>query len=352
MHYIQQALKTGEVQVYEQQFDHDEHLQYEEVRVAVSSEDEVLIIVRDITDRKRAEAALRESEATNRAIVRAIPDMLTRVKADGTYTDILSAHHIKVLHPDRFCVGKHVGDSLPAENARQWMQHIQRALQTQEMQVFEQQFVDDSQRQDEEVRIVVIGEGEVLAIVRDITERKKAEESLRIAEENYRSIFENALEGIFQSTPDGHFINVNPAMAQIYGYETPAEMIAGVTTIDTQVYVNPECREEFKRRMQEDDCIKGLEYQIYRKDGSAIWIEESARAVRDDNGKVLYYEGILQDISNRKQKEAELERQLEELRIEIDQKKRAQEVAKITESDYFQELQAEVADLNTDEFWA
>ncbi|MGC9526508.1 MAG: PAS domain-containing protein [Limnospira sp.] len=183
----------------------------------------------------------------------------------------------------------------------------------------------------------------------DITERKKAEEALRIAEENYRSIFENALEGIFQSSVDGHFISVNPAMAQIYGYDSPQEMLDRVTAIASQIYVNPDDQQEFKRRLQRDGQVKNFEYQVYQKDGSIIWIEEDTRSVRDSQGNVLYYEGIIQDISQRKRDEEDLKRQIQELKIEIDQQKREKDVAEITESDYFKELQMTAETLRFDD---
>lgn len=183
----------------------------------------------------------------------------------------------------------------------------------------------------------------------DITERKKAEEALRIAEENYRSIFENALEGIFQSSVDGHFISVNPAMAQIYGYDSPQEMLDRVTAIATQIYVNPDDQQEFKRRLQRDGQVKNFEYQVYQKDGRIIWIEEDTRSVRDSQGNILYYEGIIQDISQRKRDEEDLKRQIQELKIEIDQQKREKDVAEITESDYFKELQMTAESLRFDD---
>lgn len=166
--------------------------------------------------------------------------------------------------------------------------------------------------------------------------------ALKIAEENYRSIFENALEGIFQSTLDGHYMRVNPAMARIYGYGSPEEMIANITHIETQIYVNPVGRAEFQRLMHHHGEIKNLEYQIYRKDGAIVWVEEDTRVVRDATGQPIYYEGIVQDISDRKQKEEELKRQLQELQISIDHQQREDEVKQITKSDYFQQLRAEI----------
>ncbi len=297
--------------------------------------------------------ALRQSEATNRAIVTAIPDLMIRAKRDGTYIDIVGSDRLRGVHGvKRFSAGTTVYESLPPDLADRRMYHIEQALITGYLQVYEQRLTIDGQPQDEEVRILVLGEDEVLIMVRDITDRKQAEEALRIAEENYRSIFENALEGIFQSSPEGEFINANPALARIYGYDSPAEMIASITNIGEQLYVDPEKRIEFRSLLDQQDSVKDFEYRCYCKDGSIIWVQIDARVVRDNSGKVLYYEGIVQDISDRKHREDELRKQLEELKIEIDQKKRDKEVAMLTKSHYFQEVQQEIESVNLDEFWS
>ncbi|MEM9486575.1 MAG: PAS domain S-box protein [Cyanobacteria bacterium P01_F01_bin.116] len=177
-------------------------------------------------------------------------------------------------------------------------------------------------------------------------------EALRIAEENYRSIFENALEGIFQSSPEGRFINVNPALANIYGYDSPQEMIDSITNIGAQLYVDPERRADFQEKIETHNSVTGFQYQCYCKNGSIIWTQIHARAVRASDNQVLYYEGIVQDITERKRREDELKRQLAELKIEIDQQQRQEEVATLTASRYFQEVQQEIADVDLDEFWS
>ncbi|MEL6259966.1 MAG: response regulator [Cyanobacteria bacterium J06626_6] len=177
------------------------------------------------------------------------------------------------------------------------------------------------------------------------------ERELRIAEAQYRSIFENALEGIFQSNQEGHFLNVNPALAKIYGYDTPADMLRAITDISGQVYVDPQARVDFLQQMQTCDQLKNWEYQIYRQDGSITWVEENTRAVRDIQGQILYFEGIVQDISDRIYREEQLRRQLKELRIEIDQEQRQEEVVSLTSSNYFQEVQKEISAINLEDFW-
>ncbi|MEG4504252.1 response regulator [Microcoleus sp. F6_B4] len=150
--------------------------------------------------------------------------------------------------------------------------------------------------------------GEMLA---NVLERKRAEAALRQSETKYRSIFENAVEGIFQTTPTGHYLSGNSALAQIYGYESCTEMLAELTEIDRQFYVNPNRRAEFTAALGACGQVSKFESQIYRRDGSKIWISENARSICDENGSVLYYEGTVQDITDRKQAESALQSALE-----------------------------------------
>lgn len=146
----------------------------------------------------------------------------------------------------------------------------------------------------------------------DVSERREAQEALREAERCHRSIFENALYGIFQTTPEGQYLKANPALARIYGYDTPDALVQGLRDITRQLYVDPERRREFVRLMQDHGVVSDFEAQIYRQDGTVIWIAEHARAVRDADGRLLFYEGSVQDITDRKALEAERERLLAE----------------------------------------
>jgi PAS domain S-box-containing protein len=147
----------------------------------------------------------------------------------------------------------------------------------------------------------------------DVTERKRSDEALKQAEEKYRNIFENTAHGIFQSTPQGRFLSVNPAMARIYGYATPDEFMNGVSDIPTQLYLDPMDRLRFTQVLDASGAIFGFETMNRRKDGSIIYVTSNARAVRDRTGAVLYYEGTVEDITQRKESEAERERLLGEL---------------------------------------
>ncbi|MEG4518322.1 MULTISPECIES: PAS domain-containing sensor histidine kinase [unclassified Microcoleus] len=137
-------------------------------------------------------------------------------------------------------------------------------------------------------------------------ELESAYQQLEAAEAKYRSIFENADEGIFQSTPDGRYITANPALARIYGCDSPEEVTTKFTDIERQLYVDPARRNEFLRSIEESGTVSDFESKIYRSDGSIVWISEKARAVRDSSGAVLYYEGLIEDITQRKQAQESL----------------------------------------------
>ncbi|HOF58440.1 MAG TPA: PAS domain S-box protein [Syntrophorhabdaceae bacterium] len=159
------------------------------------------------------------------------------------------------------------------------------------------------------VRTVKDSAGNVLfyeGTLEDITARKTAEEDLKKSEEKYRNIFENALEGIFQITPEGRYLSVNPALARIHGFNSPDEMIHSVTDIAHQLYVDPSRRAELKRLTEEKGFVKDFEIMMRRKDLSLQWVSVNSHAVRDNNGNILYYEGTLQDITSRKLAEEEL----------------------------------------------
>jgi len=133
------------------------------------------------------------------------------------------------------------------------------------------------------------------------------ETALRQAEAKYHSIFEYALDGIFQTDPDGKYLSVNPALAQIYGYASPEALTAAQPNFHRQLYVDPHRRAEFIELMARYDTLSNFESQIYQQDGTKIWISETCRAVRDGNGQLLYYEGFVRDITDRKQAELALQ---------------------------------------------
>ena len=152
----------------------------------------------------------------------------------------------------------------------------------------------------------------------DITERKQAEEKLKASEDKYRSIFENAVEGIYQAKPEGRYISVNPALARMLGYESPEEMITSVTDIGRQLFVNSEDMERYQAISEKKGEVNSFEAQLYRKDGSATWTSTNARAIRDAAGNVSHFDGTVEDITSRKRADEAIKRTAAEWRTTFD----------------------------------
>jgi PAS domain S-box-containing protein len=191
------------------------------------------------------------------------------------------------------------------------------------------------------------------ALRAEVAERKRAEDAARAAEREYRALFENAVEGIYRSSLDGHQLRANPALVKLNGYESEAEMLPAVNNIATEWYVDPHRREEFQRILAEQESVMAFESEVYRhKTRERIWISESARLVRDQHGTPLYYEGTVQDITTRKRAEEalqnahiELEKRVLErttallhintaLQAEIEERKRVETALRQSEEQY------------------
>lgn len=141
------------------------------------------------------------------------------------------------------------------------------------------------------------------------------QKQLRKSEEDYRAIVENAIFGIFQSSPEGRFLRVNSALARIYGYDSQQDLLDSVTNIAQQVYVDPADRIRFRQGLEAGEFLSGFVARNRRKDGSLIWVSSNARAVKDASGKVIYFEGTAEDITEKKI--LEQERQLSEERYRL-----------------------------------
>jgi two-component system sensor histidine kinase/response regulator len=272
-----------------------------------------IAVVEDISERKRAEAKLRESEARNRAILDAIPDLMFRMSRTGGYLDFRAKDGSELYVSPEGILGKSVRTTLPPEIADRILHLIAKALDTGEIQVYEYQLPMPDGVRDFEARLVASGPDEVLCIVRGTTERKRIEAELRRAEEKYRSIFENAVDGIFQIAVEGRFLAANPAMARIFGYDSPEEMMETVPDAN-RLYAQPDRRAEFLRLMRQHGTVSSFETQMYCRDGSVIWVSINARALRDEDGDLAGFEGTLEDVTGRKRAEEELRESEERFR--------------------------------------
>ncbi len=150
---------------------------------------------------------------------------------------------------------------------------------------------------------LIEGDGSLIGVIesiRDVTERRQAEEALKEAEKKYRDIFENSVMGIFQTTPGGRYLNVNKALSRMFGFDSSEEMMKEVTDIGTQQYVNPDERERLMEQYRTQGSVIRFETELFRKDGGTLWISLNGRAVKDSDGNILHYEGTTEDITERK----------------------------------------------------
>ncbi|MDR3568336.1 MAG: PAS domain S-box protein [Syntrophobacteraceae bacterium] len=150
---------------------------------------------------------------------------------------------------------------------------------------------------------------------RDITVRKEALDALRESEVKYRNIFENAVEGIFQTTPGGRYLSVNPALANMCGFQSPGDMVSSIEDIASQLYIDPEERSALKALLDTEGIAKKFETRFRRTDSRVLWVSINARAIRDEQGNLRCYEGTVEDISERRQHERELEMAVDFLRL-------------------------------------
>ncbi len=148
----------------------------------------------------------------------------------------------------------------------------------------------------------------------DISEIKQAKEALRASEAKYHSIFENSLEGIYRTTKEGRFLMANTAFCDQLGYSSFEELAATVTNVATQLYVRPEDREYLLQMLEEESAVKGFETRFYRKDKRIVWVRINITAVRDESGNILYYDGIDEDTTQRKEVEREQARSAAQVR--------------------------------------
>jgi PAS domain S-box-containing protein len=265
-------------------------------------------ITRDTTMRKHAEEALRESEQRLRAVLESALDAIITMDHEGRIVEFNSAAEEMFGYPRLKVIGREIGELIipPALRERHRC-GLAQFLPKGEGQALNRRLELPALRMDGsefpiELSISRVGQCEpplFTGFIRDITERKQAEESLRKAEAKYRSIFDNAVEGILQTTPEGRLITANAALARMLGYDSAEILLASSLSMERDVYLNPGDRTAFLRSIEENEVSNGFQCQFKRKDGKAIWVSLNARVARDTGG-VQFYEATCVDITERK----------------------------------------------------
>ena len=263
-----------------------------------------------ITERDKLFHALRKSERENRAVINSVSDVIFETDETGRLM-FLNETWKRITHRE---VAETLGHSL--------FGLIDTADQQKQRDMFEELVRGERQAYRIETRLN-LGQNtfkpvevafsmlrmtddksiRVVGTITDIEKRRRAELAVREAEQKFRAIFENSISGIYQSSPDGRFMNVNSALAEILGYDSPEDLINSVTDIGAQMYVNQIDRQEFINRLLFEGRVSGIETEVFRKDGTKIWVMQNARIVRSEKGSVEYYEGSIYDVTERKQAE-------------------------------------------------
>jgi len=276
-------------------------------------------IQRDITERKQVEVDLREREESYKELFNSISDSIYILNRDGYIIEINRGTLLMYGYSREELIGKTLSYLSPKKaNDLIIVNNLLRETFTTGK---TNQFDFYGLRKNNEIfpKNIIFNRGKyngkevVFAIGRDISDRKKAEEKLRESEERFRRIYEDAPIGIFRTTPDGKILITNPALIKMLGYDSFEELKS--LDIEKQIYTHNFSRKDFIKELEKKGSLAGSEFSMKRKDGSFIYVRENARVVRDSSNKILYYEGTIEDVSERKSAEEKLiasEKQLRE----------------------------------------
>lgn len=259
-------------------------------------------VVMDITQRKQAEEELRQSEGRYKAILDAIPDMMFRLSRDGVYLDF-KGDGLEAIVSKEAIVGKNVWELLPSDVAQMSLDAIGKVLDSETLQTLEYQLATPLGMRDYEARLVVSGKDEVLTIVRDITERKRAEAALRESEEKFALAFRSSPDAMSISTlKEGRYVEVNDTLLRIAGFER--DEVIGHTVSELNIWANPEDRDKFVQLLQQNGAVRNQEFEFRMKSGEVRLCMLSAEAI-ELNGELCLL-AVNQDITERKQREVAL----------------------------------------------
>ena len=265
----------------------------------------------DVRDQRRAERALKLSEFTFRELFHDAPVAYHELDTEGRIVMVNKTELALLGYTAEEMVGRPVWEFCVEATSKEAVAKKLRGGGNME-EAFQRHFLrKDGSKIPVLIRDRLIRDatGAICGIrttMQDISELKRIESSLRAAEENYRKIFEDAAEGIFQISPQGHFINANPALATVLGYSSPAELLAEVEDIGQQTYVQHGRWVEFCAAMERSDSVKDFECEMRCRNGSVILVSQCARPVCDPDGKVIRYEGTIENVTVRRQAEAAL----------------------------------------------
>jgi PAS domain S-box-containing protein len=276
----------------------------------------------DITERRQAEAVLRESEARLRQVIDLVPHFIFAKNRHGRFILVNQAVAEAYGTTVADLTGKSDGDFNPNKDE---VEHFQRddyfVMDTGKPKVIPEEIITDAQGHAHILKTTKIpftlsltGDKAMLGVSTDITEYKRAEKAIQESEAKYRNLFDNAVEGIFQTTTAGQFLSANPSLARMVGCGSPQEMMENLIDLKKTLYVDPEDRIRLLTLVKDKGSVKGFETRMYRKDGTIISTSINVHAIYDESGEIAHLEGTVEDITNRKRIEQALQESEEKYR--------------------------------------
>lgn len=280
----------------------------------------------EISERERLNKIIQKSAVENKAIINAVSDIIFELSIDGRILFVNESwRKVTGFEPER-SIGRNLFDLLFPQDQESQKHNYDQLVKgrSKSYRAFTKLRCSDGKYRNIEIAFSMLRQDEnkelrAVGTITDVEERRRAERALGEAEKKYRAIVENAASGIYQVTPEGQFLSVNPAFAKIMGYGAPEEILRDVNKAQEQLYVDKSLRQKTLHEIAQLAISKRIEVQVIRKDGGIVWVSENIRPVFDDDNTLLYFEGSMEDIDQRKIAEIALK----EAKVESDLSSRA-----------------------------
>lgn len=268
---------------------------------------------RQIIEREKLNQALRKQEKENRAVIDSVSDIIFETSTDGQILFLNDTWQKITGFSVERSLGRNIFDLLYVQDQAEQRNNMALLVKGKKQggyRAFTRLRAADGNFRAVELAISMLRQDEnkemrVVGTITDVEERRRAERALSEAEKKYRAIVENSASGIYQVTPEGHYLSANPAVARILGYESPDEILRDVRNANAEIYYSPRDRERQLRDAVRYGSVN-VECEVRRKDQSVLWIQENLRAVKDDHDQLLFFEGSMEDISQRRETEIAL----------------------------------------------
>lgn len=267
----------------------------------------------EMSERERLNQVIQKSAREHRSIINSVSDIIFEASIEGRLL-FLNESWSKVTGFElERSLGRNLFDLIYVQDQEEQRQKFEQLVRgnKQSYRVFTRLRSADGSFRAVELAVSMLRQDEnqdmrVVGTITDVEERRRAERALSEAEKKYRAIVENAAGGIYQVTPEGQFLSANPAFAKITGYDSPEEVLRDISNAQEELYINVEGRKKFLQDISTLNMPKSFEAQITRKDGEVIWVAENVRPVKDDEGTLLFYEGSMEDVDQRRTAELAL----------------------------------------------